>query len=1222
MFGLSSGGRVWRFLCAVVVMTAVLVLGGPLVGVGGAATFSVTSTADSGAGSLRQAILDANAAAGADTISFAIPGSGMQTVAVTSGALPVITDPVVIDGRSQPGYAGSPLIRVDNGTGASVTGLDVSGGSSQLLGLAITGFNTGIRLAIGGSNRVAADWVGLAGAGVPAGNTTGILIRTGSSGNTIGGTSVSDRNVISGNATGVLVSGGGVNGNVIAGNYVGPDVTGGPAVVSGIGIKIQGGASGNTIGGAVSGARNLISRNANYGVGLFGSGTTTNLVEGNYVGVDPAGSAAAANGKGVIVSGAGGNTIGGTSGEARNVVSGNSSNGVQLTGSGATGNVVAGNYVGTTASGNGAVANGTGVRVDASANGNTIGGTTASARNVVSGNTGYGVELAAVGTTGNVVEGNYVGTSSDGAAPLPNGTGVRIEAGAGANTIGGTTSSARNVISGNSSYGVLLTGSATSGNLVEGNRIGTNPKGTVALANATGVRLDGGASGNTIGGTTGGARNVISGNTAVGVEITVSGTAGNLVQGNYIGTNAGGSGALANDIGVLVSADGNTVGGATSGARNLISGNTSVGVELLGGRPRTGNTVAGNYIGTNAAATAAIANAIGVLVQDSDTNTIGGTTGAARNVISGNTTDGVQLAGVDAIGNVVEGNRIGTNAAGDAALAHATGVRLENGANGNTIGGATSAARNLISGNAIGVDIQGGGTTGNVVAANYIGTNATGTVALGNGAGVLLESGASGNTVGGATSGARNVISGNFRGVQLSGLGTASNTIEGNYIGTDAAGAAALYNPTGVQLDSGANGNTIGGTSAGARNVISGNGSGVLFGSNPGGAAGGTANVVAGNYIGTNAAGTAAVANDIGVDFEGASSGNTIGGSVKAARNLISGNNFAGVYFFDSQETGNTVAGNYIGTNAAGSAALGNAHYGIAVEAAGGNTIGGTTSAARNVISGNTDFGVAIFGPDTTGTLVEGNYIGTNAAGTSAVANGAGVVELGGDNQIGGTSSGARNVISGNTYYGVQLLDTGATGNLVEGNYIGTSFDGTAALGNGAAGVEIERGASGNTVGGTAAGAGNTIAFNGGAGVSVYATATVTNGISIEGNWIDGNTGLGIDLVSGANDAQAAPWITDIIPEATDVVDVSGSLLSTPSSSFRIEVFASPSCDASGAGEGKRFVAATSTTTDGFGGAGWFVQGVTIHGGEAVTATATDTTTGDTSEFSSCFTSP
>src|SRR5581483_8167033 len=201
--------------------------------------------------------------------------------------------------------------------------------------------------------------------------------------------------------------------------------------------------------------------------------------------------------------------------------------------------------------------------------------------------------------------------------------------------------------------------------------------------------------------------------------------------------------------------------------------------------------------------------------------------------------------------------------------------------------------------------------------------------------------------------------------------------------------------------------------------------------------------------------------------------------------------------------------------------------------------------------------------------------------GTSAVANGAGVVELGGANQIGGTSSGARNVISGNTYYGVQLLDTGATGNLVEGNYIGTSFDGTAALGNGAAGVEIERGASGNTVGGTAAGAGNTIAFNGGAGVSVYATATATN-----------------------------------------VVDVSGSLLSTPSSSFRIEVFASPSCDASGAGEGKRFVAATSTTTDGFGGAGWFVQGVTIHGGEAVTATATDTTTGDTSEFSSCFTSP
>src|SRR5581483_551144 len=411
-----SGRRFRRALAGLAIAAGLALAGGPLVQEGRAATFPVTSTADSGAGSLRQAILDANAAAGSDTIAFAIPGAQMHTITLTSGALPAITDSVVIDGKSQPGYSGSPLIRLDNGTANPLTGLDLMAGSSQVLALAITGFNVGIRSANGGGNLIASSWIGLSSAANAVPNGTGVSIASGSSGNTIGGTSVSARNVISGNTTGILLSGAGVTGNLIVGNFVGPDASGGAGVLNGVGIKIQSGASGNTVGGTSASARNVISRNTNYGVGLFGSATTGNLVEGDYVGTDPAGSGALANGTGVLVSGAAGNTIGGTIGGTRNVISGNTS-GVQLTGAGTTGNVVAGNYVGANASAGAALPNVTGVRIDAGANANTIGGTTSSARNVISGNS-TGVRLGAVGTTGNVVEGDYIGTNGAGTAAL------------------------------------------------------------------------------------------------------------------------------------------------------------------------------------------------------------------------------------------------------------------------------------------------------------------------------------------------------------------------------------------------------------------------------------------------------------------------------------------------------------------------------------------------------------------------------------------------------------------------------------------------------------------------------------------------------------------------------------------------------------------------------------------------------------------------------------
>ena len=191
-----------------------------------------------------------------------------------------------------------------------------------------------------------------------------------------------------------------------------------------------------------------------------------------------------------------------------------------------------------------------------------------------------------------------------------------------------------------------ITGSGATGNVVEGNAIGVDATGEVALSTAAyGVLINFNAANNTIGGTASAARNVISGN-AFGVGMANSAT-GNVVEGNYIGTDSSGAAAVANGRGVIVSlsAFGNTIGGSIAGAGNVISGNTTYGLDFK--TNANTNTIAGNYIGVNAAGTAALANGLyGILFEASvNGNTIGGTTAGAGNVISGNTSVGVEIRG-------------------------------------------------------------------------------------------------------------------------------------------------------------------------------------------------------------------------------------------------------------------------------------------------------------------------------------------------------------------------------------------------------------------------------------------------------------------------------------------------------------------------------------------------------------------------------------------------
>jgi CSLREA domain-containing protein len=457
-------------------------------------------------------------------------------------------------------------------------------------------------------------------------------------------------------------------------------------------------------------------------------------------------------------------------------------------------------------------------------------------------------------------------------------------------------------------------------------------------------------------------------------------------------------------------------------------------------------------------------------------------------------------------------------------------------------------------------------------------------------------------------------------GIEVSSSG--GNAIESNYLGTDDTGTVDEGNSVHGVYVNGAN-NTIGGPASATGNVISGNNSyGVVISGS-----GATGNVVEGNYIGTDKDGTADLGNTYdGVLIIGAPT-NAIGGTVAGAGNVISGNDGnGGVEISGSTATGNTVEGNYIGTDVTGAVALGNATNGVFINGAPSNTIGGTVAGARNVISGNA-FGVRIDGSGTTGNLLVGNYIGTDANGTADLGNtydGVDVLSAPG-NTIGGLAAGARNVISGNNRSGVRIRLSGATGNTVEGNYIGTDATATTGLPNSGNGVLIQD-APDNTIGGTAAGAGNTIAFNGGDGVHVESGT----GNLIDPNSIHSNTGLGIDLGTdgvtsndpldpdpGANLLQNFPALTSALVYAGSTT-IKGDLNSTATTDFTLEFFSNSTCDASGNGEGETFVVSSTETTDGSGDVSFTITlGTAVPVGRFITATATDPSD-NTSEFSAC----
>jgi titin len=663
-----------------------------------AATFTVSNVDDSGTGSLRQAILDANANPGVDTIAFAIQGTGPFSITPLS-ALPPITDPVIIDGTSQPGYTAKPLVEI-NGSDISTNadGLLIEAGSSTVLGLAINRCTRdGIRIESLGTNVIQANFLGTDVTGTTAlGNGEAGLLIDDSPENIIGGTTTSARNLISGgNPDGLVIMGVNASGNVVEGNFIGTSVTGTTAlgnVYNGIEIA---GSPGNTFGGTVAGAGNVVSGNGQSGLSFLETSASSNVVLGNLIGLNATGTAALGNGlDGVTLFGVVGNTVGGTAAGARNVLSGNAESGVFIWGPGCTSNTVLGNFIGTDITGKLAIPNLTNGVTIYNVVENTIGGIGPGAGNVISGNQQDGV-LLYIFAANNYVEGNYIGVDATGTNALGNAwDGVTMES-AWSNYIG--VAGGGNVISGNGSNGILIAEAGAGTNIIQANFIGTDSTGLKPIPNAqAGLYID--APGNTIGGMTASVRNLISGNAENGVFVVTTASTGNLMEGNYIGSDVTGKVAVPNGYsGIAISnAPANIIGGASAGAGNLISGNDNSAINL-GGAPTAGTIIEGNYIGTDLTGNNALPNYGGIYLYGSPSNFIGGSSPGAGNLVSGNYYEGISIGDPGANYNIIQGNFVGTKADGASPLGNQLhNIDFLNTASWNQVGGSTPSGDNHI----------------------------------------------------------------------------------------------------------------------------------------------------------------------------------------------------------------------------------------------------------------------------------------------------------------------------------------------------------------------------------------------------------------------------------------------------------------------------------------------------------------------------------------------
>jgi len=452
--------------------------------VSNATVYTVTNTNDSGTGSLRAAITNVNIYPGTHTIAFNIPTSdpnyisaqGVWKITPTS-TLPIITrNSLTIDGTTQTTNQGDtnplgPEILID---GNHQYGSDFAFHLYNVYGVTIKSFIIGrftVGIEISGTshdNIIVGNYVGCNfNATDTLGNTHGIEILSGPYRNTIGGSTTIERNIFSGNNH-TGIRIVNSNSNIIKGNYVGLNRTGNAALRNYDGISIEGTSKYNMIGGYTSAERNYVSGNVAYGIPVFGTGCNFNIIVGNFIGTDITGTDSIPNTYGVLFDdGASYNRLGGIATGAGNLLSGNSGYGVFLYNPGTQRDTVIGNLIGTDVTGTLALPNSNGIVIDGPSFNHYVDS------NVISGNRQMGIDIHVAGSDSNVVIRNKIGTDITGTLPLGNiFDGIRIGEGPHHNMIG--KAGKGNIIAYNGGNGITVMTSAELYNIFTENSIFNN----------------------------------------------------------------------------------------------------------------------------------------------------------------------------------------------------------------------------------------------------------------------------------------------------------------------------------------------------------------------------------------------------------------------------------------------------------------------------------------------------------------------------------------------------------------------------------------------------------------------------------------------------------------------------------------------------------------------------------------------------------------------------
>jgi YD repeat-containing protein len=609
-----------------------------------APTLVVSNTNDDGLGSLRQALLDANANPDRDIIAFQIPTAGQIPTIALLADLPFVVHPVVMDGFTQ----AEGRVELTGSDERSL--LTIQGGRSALRSLVLNrGRFFGLVLEEGGNNVVEGCFIGTGPDGISSrpNAASGIRIRDGSGGNRIGGPETWQRNVI-GTNDGFGISISESQGNRVEGNFIGLGADGTtPLGNDGPGVVLN-----DTTADAIVG--NVISGNDGPGVSVSFNAFDTRIL-GNRIGTDAEGQLARPNlGDGVSIGqSAIGISIGGSSTGEGNLISGNVGDGIENFSPGVR---ILGNFIGTDLAGSARLPNSEhGVELQF-ATGAVVGGSVPGEGNLISGNLRHGIELV-LGSNGNRILGNTIGTDLAGAAARSNGLhGVTVVGSSGFNVIGGLAPGEGNLISGNG-LDALSFSSTASDNRIIGNFLGTDRTGTSSVGNRLGISTFQFARRTHIEG------NLISGNRGFGVQLTQSIGPGATLVRNLVGTDVTGLRALPN------ASDGVAAFNSPShiiGPGNILSGNGGDGLSL--NRTNTTNTVViGNWIGLAAVGLSPLGNATnGVTVFDASANRLGGPSSGDGNVIAANGGHGIQVfpdparpdltLGVAMLGNLVFAN--------------------------------------------------------------------------------------------------------------------------------------------------------------------------------------------------------------------------------------------------------------------------------------------------------------------------------------------------------------------------------------------------------------------------------------------------------------------------------------------------------------------------------------------------------------------------------------